>query len=133
MDTNCSQRTQFLGDSSVPASLANLYFFALIALAKPCRASAAAPAHRRSPRGTARRRTETEDEGVGALLYKGAPTDIPCSIPPKKSPNPPLGNLQLLVARRESAKLGFPLWTSAALLARGKLQRKDIPCRDTSR
>ena len=46
----------------------------LRALAKPCRASAAAPAHRRSPRGTARRRTETEDEGVGALLYKGAPT-----------------------------------------------------------
>ena len=49
----------------------------LRALAKPCRASAAAPAHRRSPRGTARRRTETEDEGVGALLYKGAPTAPP--------------------------------------------------------
>ena len=30
MDANCSQRIQFLGDSSVPASLANLYFFATV-------------------------------------------------------------------------------------------------------
>ena len=53
--------------------------------------------------------------------------DIPCSAPQKSKRRPfpalscPLGNLQLLVARSESAKLGFPLWTSAALLARGKL------------
>jgi hypothetical protein len=46
----------------------------LRALAKPCCASAAAPAHRRSPCGTARRHTETKDEGVGELLHKGAPT-----------------------------------------------------------
>ena len=71
MDANCSLRIQFLG----PLPLWLICTSSLLrALAKPCRASAAAPAHRRSPRGTARRRTETEDEGVGALLYKGAPT-----------------------------------------------------------
>ena len=48
-------------------------------------ASDSGGAHRRSHRGTARRRTETEDEGVGELLYKGAPT------PPRGHPGPSAG------------------------------------------
>ena len=74
MDANCSQRIQFLGGSSVPASLANLYFFALIAPAKPCR-SVDAAAHRRSPRAlpgdALGRRTRVSGRcSIRALRYK---------------------------------------------------------------
>ena len=82
MDANCSQRIQFLGDSSVPASLANLYFFALKAPARPCR-STDATAHRRSPRALpgdalGRRTRESGRSSIRALRQGGRNASLVC-------------------------------------------------------